>query len=167
MNLVAKLSGPHSPSAPFTIPAFPQASTHLLVQARLKQGKSSPQGSPALASSSSHVARKTAPPLYNLTRGSKKRALDVATCDEGMQLAMNNYVKGWRSAGDTSEYYWRSWLQLHYAHWDGWRRHALDPVPLDPLKIHVVGSLLKAGGYRSAHNYIGIAKIKHVERGYA
>ena len=75
--------------------------------------------------------------------------------------------QGLEECWDTSEDYWRSWVQLHYAHWDGWRRHALDPVPLGPLKIHVVGSLLKVGGYRSAHNYLGIAKIKHVERGYA
>ena len=37
---------------------------------------------------------------------------------------------------------------------------------MDPLKVHIVGSLLKAGGYRSAHNYLGIAKIKHIELGF-
>ena len=105
------------------------------------------------------ASRKTAPPVYNLTRGSKKRALDVAACDEEMRIAMDNYVRDWRSAGDTSEDYWKSWVQMHEAHWDGWRRLALPAIPLDPLKVHVVGSLLKVGGYRSAHNYLGIAKI--------
>ena len=91
----------------------------------------------------------------------------MAACDEEVRVATESYVRDWRSAGDTSEDYWRSWVQMHGAHWDGWHRPALPPVPLDPLKVHVVGSLLKVGGYRSAHNYLGVAKIKHIEQGYA
>ena len=92
------------------------------------------------------MARKAAPPVYNYVRGNKKRALDVAACDEEMQKAMANYLDDWRSAGDTSEDYWRSWQQLHTAHWDGWRRPAAAVLPLDALKIHIVGALLKVGG---------------------
>ena len=79
---------------------------------------------------------------------------------------MDNNVKDWRSAGDTSEDYWRSWAQMHEAHRDGWRRLALPAVPLGPLKVHVVGSLLEVGGYRSARNYLGMAKIKRIELGF-
>ena len=80
---------------------------------------------------------------------------------------MNTYITDWRSSGDTSEDYWRTWNQLYSAHWDGHRREAAHVVPLDALKIHIVGALLKVGGYRSAHNYLGVAKTKHVELGYS
>ena len=104
--------------------------------------------------------------MYNLTRGSKRKALDIAACDQEMELAMNSYIADWRSAGDTSEDYWRTWTQLHTAHWDGRRREAAPLTPLSALKIHVFGSLLKRGGYRSSHNYLGVADTKHVELGF-
>ena len=117
LMLVTKASRGSVSAAPFTIPSLPHPTTQHIVKSKSKQHELSLATTTSLASSSK-VARKTAPPLYNLTRGSKKRALDVAACDEEMQLAMDRYVTDWRSAGDTSEDYWRSWVQLHEAHWE-------------------------------------------------
>ena len=89
--------------------------------------------------------RSDAPLVYNFTRGSKKRALEVASDSQAINDALAEYVRDWKSAGDTSEDYWRTWLELHEAHWDGHRRPRQDAIPLDPLKIHIIGTLLKIG----------------------
>ena len=52
-------------------------------------------------------------------------------------------MKDWRSAGDTSDDYYKTWSDLHIAHWDGIRRPALPVLPLTPTKIHIIGALLK------------------------
>ena len=72
-------------------------------------------------------------------------------------------MKDWMSAGDTSDDYYKTWSDLHIAHWDGIRRPALPVLPLTPTKIHIIGALLKLGGYRSAKNYINVLKTRHVE----
>ena len=92
------------------------------------------------------VKRKDAPPLNITARGSKQKALTIAADDELMAGAMAAYVGDWNSASDTSEFYFRTWTQLHRAHWDGVRRPAHAVLPLVPLYIHVVGALLKVGG---------------------
>ena len=122
--------------------------------------------STSLASSSSSRARKDLPIVHNYTRGSKRKSLDTAANDEQMMHAMATYIQDWRSAGDTSDDYWSTWSQLHRAHWDGVRREAIDMLPLNPLLIHIIGALLKIGGYRSSSNYIDVARTKHVELGY-
>ena len=71
-----------------------------------------------------------------------------------MQEAMSLYVKDWRSAGDTSDDYINTWIELHEAHWDGIRRPAYPTLPLVPLFTHVVGATFKAGGYRTTKNYL-------------
>ena len=138
---------------PFTIPSFPSSSSAWSQAAAAPMALSSSSSAPPPSSAArpARPKRKEAPPLYNLTRGSKRKALDVAACDLEMERAMNTYVADWRSAGDTSEDYWKTWSQLHAVHWDGWRREAAPLIPLSALKIHVVGSLLKVGCYRSSH----------------
>ena len=111
--------------------------------------------------------RKDLPIVHNYTRGNKRKALEAAADDDQMTQAMSAYIKDWRSAGDTSDDYWSTWTQLHKAHWDGRRREAISTLPLDPLRIHVIGALLKIGGYRSSSNYVDIARTKHVELGFA
>ena len=59
--------------------------------------------------------------------------MKVAADDELMKHAMAAYVGDWKSAGDTSEYYSRTWAQLYRAHWDGVRRPAYDILPLLPF----------------------------------
>ena len=66
--------------------------------------------------------------------------------DHLMTDAMKKYVSDWKSAGDTITFYIKTWHDLHAAHWDGVRRPAEEVLPLTPVKIHVVGALLKEGG---------------------
>ena len=43
---------------------------------------------------------------------------------------------------------------------------SLPPFPLTVLKLHAVGAMLKAGGYRSPANYFSRAKEEHVVQGF-
>ena len=88
-------------------------------------------------------ARKGLPTVHNYTRGNKRKALAAAADDDQMKRAMSSYIQDWRSAGDTSDDYWSTWTQLHRAHWDGVRREAADLLPLDPLRVHIIGAWLK------------------------
>ena len=78
---------------------------------------------------------------------------------------MHIYTKEWKSTGDTSSSYYSTWTQLHKAHWDGLRRPAYPVLPLTPIFIHIVGALLKAGGYRATKNYMAAAKEQHLDSG--
>ena len=128
------------------------ASSHSAAQAK---ATTSPAG----------VKRKDAPPVYNLTRGSKKVAMEGALDDAIFDNAMKSYVKDWASSGDTSEHYFVTWSSLHTAHWDGIRRPATGVLPLTPVKVHTIGCLLKLGGNRSAKNYLDVVKKKNAELG--
>ena len=81
-----------------------------------------------------------------------------------MDEAWERYHIDVRSAGDTSETNWNTWQELHYAYWHPWDP-SQDALPLTPLKLHIVGCLFKAGGYRTTKNYLSIAHQKHVEAG--
>ena len=41
----------------------------------------------------------------------------------------------------------------------------IEPFPLDAAKIKSFGSLLRAGGYRSAASYLSAVKMEHIRRG--
>ena len=110
--------------------------------------------------------RKEAPPVNNYIKGSKKAALDVAKSDEKMMAAFADYTADWKSSGDTSHFNVKTWSDLHLAWFDGIRRECQPVVPLTPLKIHIVGTLLKVGTYRSSKNYIDSIKTVHIEHGY-
>ena len=82
---------------------------------------------------------KGAPKAGQLTRGSKRIALAGASDDTVFNKAMDRYVEDWVSAGDTSEFYWTTWVEIHTCHWDGLRRERLPPLPLSPVKFHSIG----------------------------
>ena len=42
----------------------------------------------------------------------------------------------------------------------------MPPFPLTVLKLHAVGAMLKAGGYRSPANHFSRAKEEHVSQGF-
>ena len=86
----------------------------------------------------------------------------TAQDDELMSDAMKKYVSDWKSAGDTSNTYIKTWHDLHAAHWDEVRRPAVEVLPLTPVKIHIVGALLKEGGYRGPGNYMTGMKNLHI-----
>ena len=89
--------------------------------------------------------------IRNLVRGNKKLALQIAGNEEMLDEAMVQYQRDWETAGDTSELNLRTWHEVHAE--VNWRRFGMSaetPVlSLGPLKISVVGSVLKGGGYRS------------------
>ena len=92
-------------------------------------------------------------------------ALEVAADAESREAAQKLYERDARSAGDTSGYNLVTWTDLHEAWWEHSGRSV--PVwPLTPEKFTGVGSLLKAGGYRSGYNYSSAAKDEHIARGY-
>ena len=111
------------------------------------------------------ITRKNAPPIYGYTRGNKKRALAVAMDAGAFEEALKKYKKDWTSAGDTSDYYYKTWCDLHDAYWYSSGRVYCDPLPLSPDKIHIIGALLKEGGYRSGKNFMSAAKVRHVDAG--
>ena len=84
--------------------------------------------------------RKDAPPQHHTRRGDKRVSLEVAADDELFSQHFANYEADMRSAGDTSESNWSTWVELHDAYWT--RRGALEMVlPLTPWKIGVVERL--------------------------
>jgi hypothetical protein len=85
-------------------------------------------------------------------------ALDTA---EALATADTEYERDFRAASSAapSDSLLKTWTELHVK-----RLGKEVPVlPLTPDKIHKVGSLLKAGGYRSAANYFSRIKDAHVE----
>ena len=71
--------------------------------------------------------------------------MQIAADDQMMEQAMNDYQGDWKSAGDATDDYWRTWVELHCAHHDGLRRDAIPVLPLIPGRLHVAGALLKTG----------------------
>ena len=69
-----------------------------------------------------------------------------------------------KSAGDTSEYNTRTWRDYH-ARVD-WIRLGLpqdcEALPLTPVRITIVGAILKEADYRSARNYMSAIKGDHI-----
>ena len=60
-----------------------------------------------------------------------------------------------------------TWEDLHHAWWNHLPSgHDVAAFPLTASKIAGVGCLLKAGGYRSGHNYISAAKDRHLSLVY-
>ena len=111
--------------------------------------------------------RQDEPPSHNTRRGSKRLALSIAGNLELLEEAEAAYRRDWVSAGDTSGYYLITWMELHAAYGHTKMLDDWNLSPIEPDKIHAVGPLLKAGGYRSPKNYLQAAKNAHVERGYA
>ena len=94
-------------------------------------------------------------------------ALQIAGDIVALEKVEVRYRQDWVSSGDTSGYYLITWVELHVAYG---RTKGLSPwptLPITPDKLHAVGSLLKAGGYRSPKNYLQSAKNAHVEAGFS
>ena len=112
------------------------------------------------------IARKDEPLVRQLRRGTTADAL--AALDEKGSTALvdvllkDRYVKGIAEANTSLV---RTWYHCHEVAF----AHALPQVPVLPLSTRIlvmVGSLFKAGGYRSYPNYISIMKTKDIEAGY-
>ena len=112
-------------------------------------------------------SRLDAPPVYNLRRGDKRVAAYVAQHDELLRAAEKSYKRDWVSAGDTGEYNLRTWEEMHAHYFKAKASHPddLNTYPQTPVKFHGVGALMSVSGYRSAKNYISLAKKRHIELG--
>ena len=72
-----------------------------------------------------------------------------------------------QSAVASRESLLKTWLHFHRTWFgQGFSSSNVDPFPSTVLKIYAVGSLLKAGGHRSAAIYTSPAKEELVMRGY-
>ena len=98
--------------------------------------------------------RKDIPEVYDKIRGSKRMGLEIARDPERLKTAIARYEKDEKSSGDTSEFNVRTWQEFH--HGVDWSTFGLsvneEVFPLTPMKIKVVGSILKESGYRSTGN---------------
>ena len=56
---------------------------------------------------------------------------------------------------------WRTWLLFH----EKWHGVGVPALPLTVEKVLAVCALLRAGGYRTAGNYLSCAKDHHVAGG--
>ena len=97
-------------------------------------------------------------------RGSLQKALAACKDEESKELAIQEYDDRTRatSAHGTSKSLWKTWVAIH-EEWFGTGPSALPVLPLEPCSIKAVVSALIKGGYRSAPNYVSMAKDKHTE----
>ena len=100
---------------------------------------------PALPTSTpcSAGGRKDAPAINYTARGDQKRGLQVAADAEVLDAAMTKFSRDVKSSGDTSELYWKLWVDVHEAvYWPRLGEEAPFPViPLTPLKMKQSGAL--------------------------
>lgn len=143
---------------PLHIKSTPQAKATTL---------SSSKASGAATTAEGGQKRKDQPPEYKLKRGCKKLALAVAGNPELLDDAEEAYRRDWVSAGDTSNFNVVTWIELHVAYGETKGFPDWPVFPLTPSKVHGVGALLKAGGYRSTKNYLHAIKVMHVDQGHA
>ena len=79
--------------------------------------------------------------------------------------AAHEYVLEWKSSGDASGSHYATWCRFHNAHWDGLRRAAHAVLPLTPVFIHVLGTIIRAAGYRATKNRLSAARERHLDSG--
>ena len=72
------------------------------------------------------------------------------------------------SEGDTTNYYIKTWFDFHDAvDWQAIQcADQADRLPLTPVKITVMGAVLKEAGYRGAMKYGTAIKQLHIAHGY-
>ena len=122
--------------------------------------------SPNTAAADQTIARKDEPLVRHLRRGTTNDAL--AALEEKGATALVDVVLKDRCAKGTAEAnasLVRTWHRFHEEAFG----HAHPPVPVLPLttrSLVMIGSLFKAGGYRSYPNYVSIMKTKHIEDGH-
>lgn len=112
-----------------------------------------------------------APQLHPSRRGSRDLALATAADPASLEAAIFKYTQEQEAAssGPVLESRLRTWIEFHQAFYASLCMPGdslPDPFPLTVDHIHGVAALLKAGGYRSAEEYLSRAKDEHVKRGH-
>ena len=118
----------------------------------------------AKVNSSNLVAdRRDAPAAHSFQKASKQDALAVCSTIETREAALQAYHedKFSKSSAGSAKSWFGTWTQFHQE-WFG-----VEPVlPLTPRKIACIGSMFKAGRYRSFGNYLSAAKNRHISNGF-
>lgn len=168
-------TGPSRPQHPMSSLGSPRPD-HSALMSCITPTSSSHSGAPATKPGVSPPGltpwgnkRSDAPALNYTLRGDKKRGLQIASDPELLGAAMAKYQDEIRSSGDTSDAYVKTWQDFHEA--VCWTKLGVaEPysvLPLTPLKISVVGAILKASGYRATKNYLASIKRAHRLAGFA
>ena len=80
--------------------------------------------------------------------------LDLSEADREFEL--DKFAKTSRAPRESR---WQTWSAMA-------KKRELPPLPVTVERINGIGSLMKAGRYRSAAQYFSVAKAKHVEGGW-
>ncbi|CAE7206162.1 ftsH [Symbiodinium natans] len=94
--------------------------------------------------------------LQRLGLGDPSKAMIVDLAKADKEFLEDRFARTSRAPRDSR---WKTWLALCSS-------RGFQPLPVTVELINAVGSLLKAGRYRSASQYFAIAKSKHVEAGH-
>ena len=104
----------------------------------------------------------SATPAQKRWRGSASDAIAIACSDKATQTAMETFQEVVYAPGTT-----RTKSALFKLWTDILNARGLAPLPVDPNKLNIVSSVLRAAGFRSAPTYLYEAKDCHVRAGYA
>ena len=116
-------------------------------------------------------SRRDTPALSVTARGSRCLAEYAMQTQERKVAAMDKFVNDQyaTSSAASRDSLLSTWLRFH----DCWFNDSsccvaerVDAFPLSPCKIFAVGTLLKAGGYRSSANYFSRARDFHIASGF-
>ena len=108
--------------------------------------------------------RKDTPSLRTTSRGSRVAASGAVATQVSRETGLadlHNDMNAQSALGSRASLL-SSWVRFHQL-WFGPEMH---PFPLTTFKIYAVGAMLKAGGYRSAPNFLSRAKEEHVVLGF-
>ena len=99
----------------------------------------------------------------NRNRGSLTKALSAGEDEESKASALQVYENLTRatSAQSSTSYLWNTLVTIH-EHWFGTGPDSLPVLPLVPESIKAVVASLIKGDYRSAPNYVTVAKDKRL-----
>ena len=109
------------------------------------------------------VRRKTAPVIKVRGKGSLEKARAALATKEATRRALANldgdvYAKSACAPRDSR---WKTLVGLARG-----AEEAFAVLPLTRKKLRLFGAALKAGDYRSGHDYLGIAKARHLQKGH-
>ena len=109
-------------------------------------------------------ARKDSPALHTTSRGNKAAVSGAAGSQDSRDYALQDLRHDMhaQSALGSPASLLSSWLRFHHL----WSGSEVQPLLLTTFKIYAVGAMLKAGGYRSAPNFLSRAKEEHVVLGF-
>ena len=108
--------------------------------------------------------RKDTPSLRTTSRGSRVAASGAVATQVSRETALadlHNDMNSQSALGSPASLL-SSWVRFHQL----WFGPEVHPFPLTTFQIYAVGAMLKAGGYRSAPNFLSRAKEEHVVLGF-